>query len=227
MPKIVKGLKDRYEFFQVPTTMAEYDFTKGITFYQGRYTIKRSSGPQEIVINNFQVFNDGLVVNTTAYAEDADLFLDDVIEWTSKTFGTTIDKNLPVHKLYTSNIEFHSDFSLNMYFPQAPKIGKQITDLLESYGQKPLPFEVSSFFLHLDTTQMKTPITTAFSVARREKMPFNSNIYFASAPLKTADLLTLLEQLEKLAVKTSEESESKPSENRKSKVTRKLTLPSE
>jgi len=201
MPKAVKALQERYEFVRVPTTVAEYDPSKGVIFNHGKFTIKRSSEPNEIVINNMEVYNDGLVVSTTAYAEDADLFMDDVIEWVCKTFGSKIDTNLPIHKTYTSQIEFRSDVSLNAYFPQAPKFGKQITDLLESYGQRPQPFELSSFTLYLDLEQMKIPIPSTFTISRRDKMPFSSNLYFSSAPLKTSDHLALLEELEGIVSK--------------------------
>lgn len=201
MPDAVKALQQRYRFVQIPTTLNEFDPSKGITFNHGKFVLKKSLGPKEIVIDTFQIFNNGVLVNTTSYAEDADVFLDDVIKWTVETFGSEIYPDQPIKKLYTSQVEVMLDNQPGIYLPKSNIIGKEIVDLLNGYGHKSLPFEVSSLTMHFDITQMKIPTVGPFVLSRREGHPYSSNIFFSQAPLKTSDHLALLKKLEMMPFK--------------------------
>lgn len=216
MPMAVQALKDRYGFVQVPTVLQDFDLAKGITFSHGLFVINSSSQQRNIVIYQLQIYDDGIVVNTQADIDDANLFVDDFINWCLKTYGTKIDPRIPIQNFYNSHIEFHSDISLDDFFPASSEIGKGIVDALESYGQKPLPFHVSSISLYLDKTQTKAVIPGSFTLARREKVPFSTNLYFSSAPLKTKDHIALLEKIENLASKKApQKSKSDPEEPKK------------
>ena len=219
MPMAVQALKDRYGFVQVPTVLQDFDLTKGITLSHGRFVINSSSQQREIVIYQLQIYDDGVVVSTQADIDDANLFVDDFINWSIKAYGSKIDPRIPIQSFYNSHVEFHSDISLDDFFPGSSEIGKGIVGALESYGQKPLPFQVSSVSLYIDTTQTKAVIPGSFTLARREKVPFSTNLYFSSAPLKTKDHLALLGKIENLAsAKASPKSKSDSGEPKRSLI---------
>ncbi len=206
LPDVVTAFRERYGFLEVPTKVAEYDASKGVTFGHGKFKVRSRKSPQgrvseEIVIDSFQVFNDGLVVNTKAFVEDAELFLDDVIVWVTQTFGYNILDDPPVQRTYISQIEVAFPGSLLPLFDKIGILNKRITTALTSYGKVPPSYEVSGFILHCDTTKVLPPIPTGFTFERRAQHPYTSNLYFSSAPLKTSDHLKVLEELEKLASK--------------------------
>ena len=187
-------------------TDAEYDATKGITFGHGKFKVRTTESAEgrvseEIVIDSFQAFNDGVVVNTRAFVEDADLFLDDLIAWTTKSFGFNILDDPPIQRTYASSIEVTFQGSLAPLFNKIGILNKRITTALTSYGKVPQSYEVSGFSLHCDTTKLLPPNPAAFTFERRVQHSYTSNLYFSSAPLKTTDHLKVLEELEKLASK--------------------------
>lgn len=206
LPDVVEAFRERYGFLEVPTKLAEYDPTKGITFGHGKFKVRTTESAEgrvseEIVIDSIQIFNDGLVVNTRAFVEDADLFLDDLIAWAIKKFGYNILDDPPIQRTYASHIEVTFQGSLVPLFNKIGILNKRITTALASYGKAPPSYEVSGFSLHCDTTKLFPPIPTAFTFERRTQHSYTSNLYFSTAPLKTSDHLKVLEEIEKLASK--------------------------
>jgi len=198
----VKGLKDRYGFIQFPTTLQEYDASKGVTFLHGKFTSQRpltTTGlvSQNLVIDRFQIYTNGVLAETKAFAEDADLFLDDVLEWAKERFGLVFNEIPPIRKAYLSQLEVVLNINLNNYSRDISPFSKRIEDFLEGYGQKESSFEVSNISLHCDTTQFPVLAPTAFIVERKVQTPYSSQTYVTSAPLKTADHIKILESLER------------------------------
>lgn len=192
MLDVIKPLVDQYKFVKVPQTLEEFDDTKGITFRHGKF----SSRGREIVIDSFQVYNNGLVVDTREDTENADRFIDDVIEWGMKTFGLVVPEQL-IEKAYLSNLEISLDTPLATYIPIAQQLTGEISRYLTEYGLKHEPFETVSFALNFDRISIPNSILTNFTIQRREGIPFNSGLYFSTAPLKTKDHIALLQKMER------------------------------
>lgn len=197
MPDAVKALQDRYGFVQVPTTLEGYDPARGVTISHGKFSFEGTTGTKEIVIDSFQIFDNGVLVNTKAYTEEADLFLDDVIKWITDTFGSSIYPLSSTTKIFSSMLEIKTDVSLDSYFPKSNKVGKQISEMLKDFGFKTPSYNISSFSMHFDIHQKIAPIPAAFSLSRRENQPYSSNLYFSSAPLLTSQHIGFLRSLEK------------------------------
>ncbi len=203
LPDLVDGFKERYGFLEAPTSLQEFDPSKGITFRHGKFKIGERILPdgriyEEIVIDSFQIFSDGFVVGTQSFAEDADLFLNDVIGWAFKAFGSTIIEGSPIQYAYNSHIEVSFLKSLTPLFDKISTLNKRVTSALTSYGSiTPPSYQIAGFSLHCDLTNMAPPRPGAFTFERRAQEPYSSNLYFSSAPLKTEDHLKLLEELEK------------------------------
>lgn len=204
LPDSVTAIKERYGFLEVPTTLQDFDPSKGISFQHGKFPVNPRALPdgrayKEIVIESFQIFNDGLVVGTKAFAEDADLFIDDIIEWAKNALRATIFETTPIQYAYNSQIEVSFSKSLTPLFEKINNINEQVTNALTGYGSiAPPPYQISGFSLHCDLTNMPPPRPGAFILERRAQQPYSSNLYFSAAPLKTADHLKILEEFEKI-----------------------------
>lgn len=204
LPDLVTGFKERYGFLETPISLQEYDATKGITFQHGKFQVPPRNLPDgraynEIVIESFQIFNDGLVVGTKAFAEDADLFLDDVIQWAKSKYRASIFEHTPMKCAYNSNLEVSCSKPLTTLIDKISRLNKQVTTAITSYGSTTPPsFQISGFTLHCDLTSIEPPRPSAFTFERRAGEPYSSNLYFSTAPLKTEDHLKLLEELEKV-----------------------------
>ncbi len=189
MHDVMKPIVEQYKFLKVPQTLEEFDDTKGITFSHGKF----NSRGRDVVIDSFQIFNNGLVADTREDTEDADKFLDDVIEWGVKT----LDRILPeqsVETLYLSNLEISLTTPLSTYMPIEQQLTGEISRYLKEYGVKHEPFELVSFALNFDRIKLPSVLTN-FTIVRREGESFDSGLYFSTAPLKTKDHIALLEKL--------------------------------
>lgn len=187
-----KAMVERYGFIKVPTTLEEYDETKGVTFQHGKFSIKTADGVREIVIESFQVYNNGLVADTRSNTDDAEQFLEDVIAWANKAYQILIPENQTITNIYLSNLEISLTTPLPSHIPSASLAEKEISRYLNQYGIKHDPYEATGLTLHFDKTLSPNSALTGFTLARREGVPFATGLYFSSAPLKTADHIAML-----------------------------------
>lgn len=197
MPDVVKALRERYGFVVTPTTLQEFDAQKGITFQHGRFAVKHEKGKrEEIVIDKFQVFSDGVLAESKVTTEDIDLFVDDIIKFGVDEFGLKVLDD-PIKRAYLSSFEIECH---DLELPPFP-LGQKIEEYLRGYGQDPQPFETRSITVYYDTSITLKPTPFAFIFARREGIPNSANIYFSSAPLTTIDHHALLGEVEKYFLK--------------------------
>ena len=202
MPDAVNDLRERYGFLQFPTTLQEYNASTGITFLHGKFTPRHAvtptaSRPKGIVIDKFQVYNNGILAQSKSYVEDIDLFLNDMIQWAVEHLGLVLREDSPIRNSYLSQLEVLLNVDLNKYAHNISPLSKRISSLLKGYGQKTLEYEVSNLSLHCDTTQLGVLSPSSFIIERKVQTPYNSKIYVTSAPLKTSDHIKMLEFLEK------------------------------
>jgi hypothetical protein len=207
LPEAVQAMRERYGFLKAPTSLEEYDPAQGVTFSHGKFLLPepvRTEGmPAEILIDRFQIYTNGVLVQTRTYSTVADLFLDDLLTWAIERFQLSYLDDSPVRKGYLSQLNVFLDADLNTFMRGISSLSKKVNALIEKYGQKAPTFEVSGFSLHGDTTQqIPLPVPTVFSIERKAQVPYKSKTYFAQAPLTTTDHLEALELLEKIAKNT-------------------------
>lgn len=191
MSYVVRQLVEQYKFLKVPQTLEEYDDAKGITFAHGKF----SSGVRDVVIDSFQVFNNGIVADTREDTDESDKFLDDIIEWSMKALGRVLSSQI-VERVYLSNLEISLKTPISNYNPSAQKLSGALSRSLTEYGIKHGPIEMVSVALNFDRTKVPDSILTNFTLQRREGTPFESGLYFSTAPLKTKDHIALLQMIE-------------------------------
>jgi hypothetical protein len=189
--KLFSAFEDRYGFLQGPRTVPEYDPAKGIHFLHGFFE-------DRVVIDKVSIFNDGMVCETKGTTDDADAFIDDAIEWGRQTAGLDPDRSAELGRAYLSRLEVHADVALADTFKQFSNFGHSIAETVRSYGQNTNDFEVSLIGLHNDLTKMPAPKPLAFTFDRRDGEAYDAGVYFAVAPMRTADHLAHLDALEKL-----------------------------
>jgi hypothetical protein len=212
MPEAVGALRERYGFVDIPTTLQDFDPTKGVTFRHGRFLVGRShvveeSAPREILIDQFQVFAAGVRVDTRVHVEFAEMFIDDVLTWATESFGLKILREHPVVNFYLSQVEVKSDVGFGTLFSLLDPLNKIITAIIRDYGYEKHEilypaFGLSGLILNIDLTKVRFPLLSPFGFERRAQQPYDSNLYYSAAPLKTLDHLRVLGELERIAART-------------------------
>lgn len=186
---LVRALESRYGFFEGPKALSDYDFAKGVTFLHGHLN-------KRFVIDRFQIFETGILAETRATVEECDEFLNDVIEWARKEFSVSVDEEGIRGSSYLSQVEVQSSVSLGIACEQCKRLSCQLTEILRSYGQSSPEFEVSGIKLHGDVTNVLPLRPVEFAFERRAGLPYGSGLYFSSAPLRTADHMRFLNEIE-------------------------------
>jgi len=105
MPEAVAAIKKRYGFVHTPTTLEEFDPAKGIVFRHGKFraespNLPNELRPKDILVDLFQVYENGLRVDTRVHVEYVDVFIEDVLRWASETFGLKVLEEHPIMDFY-------------------------------------------------------------------------------------------------------------------------------
>ena len=197
-PDLVNDLGVRYSFASLPDikeilASQEKGAAKGAEFQVGK--LKKSDG-KLIVIGKFTVFNDGLVADCRTSTDDCDIFLDSIQEW-AKTNLSAI-KNVG-RSLYLSQLEVKFNLQPNEYAKIFNPLGGQIAALLTGYGAPPgvMPFRFGSLTLAMEPGDAPSFKPSVFTIERRLNVPFDENVFYTQAPLRTSDHIALLNTLER------------------------------
>jgi hypothetical protein len=185
---LARACEERYGFLQAPRVLADFDTSKGITFLHGFFA--------KVVIDKFQIFPNGALAEAKVDTDECDRFLDDVLKWVQERAGATF---LPAEpsRAYSSHLEVQSDVILERSFPMLSAFGREIANVLRSYGHATPDYVLSG--LSFGSLQNDA---SGFKFEGREGPNVPHGIFFSQARLRTRDHLRMLEALERL-LKTS------------------------
>jgi|SRR5450631_190980 hypothetical protein len=181
---LVREMQDRYGFVEVPRKVADLNFDAGVSFLQGYF--------KDIIIDKFQVYNNGLLCEAAADNQQCADFLDDVLSWAPRHLNVPLKQRM---KAFQSKVEISSTKDARNAFAKFADIGALIASLLESYGLQSPPYVAAGLILQHEP-QKGLPNNPNFEFAWRAERPFEDRFYYSSAPLRTQDHLRVLDLLE-------------------------------
>lgn len=184
LPDVLQAFGSKYTFAKVPQKFEDIDPQKGIKFEMGK--------ARDVVVDSLTIFKDGLVVDTRSSTEDSESVALDLIAFAAQAFGATVK---PTRKLLISQLVFTSALNLSLLHPALEIMAKKVSDAVsETTGQR-FDFEPSAIMFSPDYSLTKLS-PARFTIERRAEMPFAEKTYFSSAPLRTAEHIALVEQIE-------------------------------
>lgn len=189
-PDVVSWVKDRFRFWESPTGPDEFNFRAGVTFTYGRL--------DSIHISKLQIFNNGVLVQADAFTTDINTVLEVFFEESRERFQFTYKKSQPVERSFLSALEVQASESFALGLSQLDKLSSRLSDIISSYGVEAAPYVLSTLGLQSDPLRAKPIQPSRFAIERRIEHPFESNIFYAEAPLLTPQHLELLNLLEEL-----------------------------
>jgi hypothetical protein len=186
-PQLVSALVERYAFAKFPQKLEEFDESKGVIFQLGR--------TKEFAIQQVQIFDHAIYVDTSSSTTDSENFFYEVLTWLSKDMGLTFNPDMVKRKTYVSQVTFFSDAMQKVYHPAVWKIAKKLSQRVPEFYGQPLEYHPSAFMLNYDPLTIKAGPAN-FSIDRRADTLFAENKFFSNAPLPTEEHIALLEELE-------------------------------
>jgi hypothetical protein len=195
-PSLVAGIVKRYGFAKYPESIGDLlvDANKAVEFQNGRILI----GDTECVIDKLSIHSDGVVVASRAPVESTEHFCNDLLGWAEDSLNVTFIDNEPSRVAYTSQLEVEMTPLFLEKFAFLNTLGSAISGALAGYALLSYDFKCSGFSLHFDQIGKPIPPPGVFQIERRGGQPFEKNVFFSQAPLKTKEHARLLEMIEKL-----------------------------
>ena len=178
---------ERYRFQHFPPKVPELG-TESTTLSIGKW--------QEVQIDELSAYNDGLIVSARVDSGVIDAFLDDVYDFVAREFGV-IKVPIPGERRhYESSVVVEMDKRVPGKFDFLAGLYRDLADFRSAYGHGPSDYTFGEFEAQSEGAGEGGRRPMAFSLQRRINAPFDANYWFSSAPLKTADHLAVLENLE-------------------------------
>jgi hypothetical protein len=182
-PEWIKAVVERYGFIKYPKDLDSLDEKKGVEFIGGR------SGKR--VIDKLVILDTGMYLDTSVdTATSQELWLE-LMEWAVKTMGATFEPSMVKRHVYVSQLTFHSDAPILRVNPILEKIAAVITGEVQENYKHSLRYETVGLSVGIDKEAINLA-TAAFTIQRRDGVPFGENRYYSTAPLKTDVHLELL-----------------------------------
>jgi len=188
LPDAFQALLNRYRFQKFPTKEE---------LYQGDTFLFNQGVFEDIGIIEFGLYPDGLVVSSRANTTVLDLFIQDVLKWAERDLGIVETDIPPKERHYESTLVVSLQIKEEKSFPYLANLNSSLTAYQENYGLRTFAFSFSAIQVANDPTTYGGRKPVPFTIARRVNVPFDADIYFATAPLKTDDHIAVLEALEK------------------------------
>lgn len=199
LPDAMKLLVERYGFVGLPATREEIfpsDASKGVIFRHGKCTL----ADRVIVIEYLQIFPNGLLIATQKDTADADLVVEDVLNWAASTFNFQYEPIRP-SIAHNSQLEVRFDKSLPQLLPVLSSVGDAISSRLDDFFETKPRYEFMTLNFYFDKTKVPPLAPSVFRLDRREGVPFDQEVYWSEAPLSTRHHIEVLTEFETTCLK--------------------------
>ena len=188
---LMAGITERYRFSKVPANPLDVK-DGGLSFVEGVF--RNSSGVDLGV--TVTAYGDGVVADTFSNTDNTTEFLRDMAQFATE-IGFPFPNENEIGKSFTSILCVQSEVSIQTLNPKLNGIARMIESKLVTMDGKPRTFEFAGISLFSeDLSQNKAP--SIFKFERKVGQPFDTNRYFAQAPLETNEHIIVLEALERM-----------------------------
>lgn len=188
LPIAVEKLVQRYRFQKVPTM--EQMLANTFVFTHGLF--------EDVGISEVGIYSNGIVASAPTSTETLEQLIHDILAWADTEFELKEVGVIPREWHYESSIVVGMNLNSDKAMPFLREVASSLSQYQESYGLRKFSFDFGGISSAVDTTKYPGRSPAVFSLARRVSVPFKSNIFYSTAPLKTADHFQLLEKIEKL-----------------------------
>lgn len=185
----LEALKTRYGFqkspFDAPASIPSSN--EGAKYENGFFNSKNGS----VVITSLTIHNDGFVVDGRTSTDDCEAFAMDVLTWISKEHGLPDPNEVPISRLYASELNVSYERAPALLNPKLNRFFSDVSAAIadERTGQA----DFLSFQFSTDPT--KSPRQATFRLDREINVPFDQNRYYSYASTKTDTHIELLRLL--------------------------------
>jgi hypothetical protein len=189
LPDLLTGIAGRYSFVKRPTL--EELLKREMTFAIGKF--------QDIGIQDFSIYSDGVIVNSASDTDKLIDFINDLFSWARDEFGVVANIIDKPETSFESTVIIQSNADLTKVAPAKDDIGALVKRAFKKATSIDAEFVPTGFLIDVDVHGFpgrRKPIN--FGIERRLNVPFEQNVFYCRAPLPTKAHLELLRTLDDL-----------------------------
>ncbi|SRR5216683_4989245 len=187
-PQVFAGIAQQFNFQKFPQKFEDFDTEKGIEFAQGKY--------DHVTIDKLMIFGGGLSVDTRSSTDDSEKALHEILSWAASKYQIKYRPQMITRKGYVNQVFFRTDIPiLGLLCAPVNKLSQRLSDAVGKVLGEKIHYEPTSLVINFDLTTRKLN-PAAFTIQRRNDIPFSENKFFSEAPLPTELHLTLLQEFE-------------------------------
>jgi hypothetical protein len=190
IPQLFDLVGKRYGFLEHSSMTEVAD--KGAKFRSGRLVLEDGT----IAIQSLEIYNDGILV-TCRTTDEADVILQDVLEWGVNTFGLRWPHKM-TPRTYQSWVIVDFEKPMSAMLKSFKDMSAAISaSYAQTYG-KELTFDTFRIGFKVDPLTVAPNTPTEYIFDRRGGASYSLERWFCGAPLKTIDHFALLTKLEQM-----------------------------
>lgn len=187
-PQITRDLVERCNFLKFPRTWEEYNSQEGsLQYFQGEW--------KGIAINQVEIFQGGIAVDTSSSTEDSEAFLLETLTWVAQKYELNFHSSMIKRKAFVSHLTFTSEVSLlELVHPVFAEFGDRLTQSLSKTLGPTRPLKINGLYFSNDPIDGSPSML--LQIERRAGSAFSENKFFSVAPLSTKEHLEFLTDFE-------------------------------
>ena len=190
LPHVIAHVAERYLFGSAPRPIDELGGNRA-EFRHGLF--------EGNAIEKLDVYTDGIVVASRSDTDFIDEFIVDLVAWLENDHGISVVETHTVSKMYESTLLVQTDRDVLQPFEAYADILRMIEKALRDASGLDIAYQNFGLTLSADQTRNPALKSAPFRFERKEGVDFSLHQFFAVAPLKTKQHLTVLERLEQLS----------------------------
>jgi hypothetical protein len=188
-PQITDALTEAYDFDEqpddAPLAPGETPAQPGIKFRNGQF--ETDQGP---ILVGLELYNDGIIAESSASTEVTDAFLQHAIDWAVQSFELIFDHSLVRERIHGSELSVQFAPCLSEVLKPLGAFAELLSNT--SFNQPPQKYFPSGVTFATATG------AAPFSIEKRANTSPEANVFYSKAMTDTKTHLSLLEQFERL-----------------------------
>jgi hypothetical protein len=187
MTRITPTLVDKASFRLFPTTLEQFDETKGITFEDGIW--------DGIPVEKMTVYNNGIMMDTRSGTDVSLRLIREILAWSVNEFGLVLPENALQRIRFLNQFTFYSDALAKLGWSPIRGLADSLSEHLAEITGKSREYQVVRIDIDFDRLEQQVPIAP-LTIQRRGLASFEDNKFYTEAPLPTDAHIALIGEFE-------------------------------
>jgi hypothetical protein len=188
---LFQALAKRYRFAKSPENLLDYNKDKALEFNSGTFL----KGKNQDVRVGLTIYNNALAADTISSTDNAEAFLADLAQWAKKEHDLVIEPTAILRKTYVSHLDVSFDAELPLANPKLTFIPSLVGSQAIQIDGKPVEYRMGGITAWGENVGGEGALQP-FRLERKWSFPFEKNVYFSTAPLRTQEHIATLQQIE-------------------------------